>query len=431
MTMLLTNGNLNHQSRTVNRKSLWLIIGLSVILPALWLWQPETSDAEQDLSWLNRITSTDALAVADPDGRLLYKKNEAIKLVPASTFKLLTSLCAIHYLGPSYRFKTEFYLDTGSNLKIKGYGDPLLISEVWQEIAHGLAETVRGFKDLVLDDTYFSQPVIIPGRNHSTNPYDAPVGALCANFNTVFFDRDKQGRIFPAEAQTPLIPYARKKIRSLGLKKGRYNFTHDQDEAARYAGELLLHFLKQEGVNSSGKIRRGVVKPEDKLVFTYRSGFTLEAALEKMLEFSNNFMANQILIALGAHVYGPPGTLTKGVRVIHDYAGGELDLKDIKVVEGSGISRKNRVSALDMLAILKRFEPYRHLLKRKGNVLFKTGSLTGIRTRAGYVEKNGRGPYSFVIFLNRSGPDMDELMEGIRCALAGQQSKKPGPASDP
>ncbi len=217
--MLLTNGNLNHPSRTVNQKSLWFIIGVSVILQSLWLWQPETSNAKQVLSRLNGVYSNDALVVAEPDGRLLYKKNETVKHVPASTLKLLTALCAIHYLGPSYRFKTEFYTDTDSNHKIKGYGDPLLISEVWQEIAHGLPKKVRGFKDLLLDDTYFSQPVIIPGRNHSTNPYDAPVGALCANFNTVFFDRDKQGRIVPAEAQTPLIPYARKKIRSLGLKK--------------------------------------------------------------------------------------------------------------------------------------------------------------------------------------------------------------------
>jgi len=416
----LTNGNLNHQSRTVNQKCLWFIIGLTVILQSLWLWQPETSNAKQVLSRLNGVYANDALVVGEPDGRLLYKKNETLKHVPASTLKLLTALCAIHYLGPSYRFDTEFYMDTDSNLKIKGYGDPLLISEVWQEIAHGLAKKVRDFKDLLLDDTYFSQPIIIPGRNHSTNPYDAPVGALCANFNTVFFDRDKRGRIVPAEPQTPLIPYARKKIRSLGLKKGRYTFTRDQDEAARYAGELLLHFLKQKGVNSLGKIGPAVVNPDDKLIFTYRSGFTLEGVLKKMLEFSNNFMANQIFIALGAHVYGPPGTLEKGVRAIYDYTEKELDLKDIKVVEGSGISRKNRVSALDMLAILKRFKPYRHLLKRKDNVLFKTGSLKGIRTRAGYVEKNGRGPYLFVIFLNRSGPDMDRLMESVKGIVSSQ-----------
>ena len=391
-----------------------------VILIGSWLLLPEISNAKQDLYWLNRITSTDALLVAYPDGRLLYKKNEAIKFVPASTLKLLTALCAIHYLDLSYRFKTEFYMDTSGNLKIKGYGDPLLVSEVWREIAHGLAKKIQGFKNLILDDTYFSQPVIIPGTNHSTNPYDAPVGALCANFNTVFFDRDELGRIVSAEPQTPLIPYVRKKIRSLGLKKGRYTFTHDRCEAARYAGELLLHFLRQEDVNSLDKIRPGVVKPGDKLIFTYRSKFTLDTAIKKMLEFSNNFMANQIFIALGTHVYGPPGTLTKGVQAIYDYAGQELDLRGIKVVEGSGISRKNQVSALDMLAILKRFKPYRHLLKTKDNTLFKTGSLKGIRTRVGYIEKNGRGPYCFVIFLNRPGPDMDKLMESVIGAISRQ-----------
>ncbi|MBW2170331.1 MAG: D-alanyl-D-alanine carboxypeptidase, partial [Deltaproteobacteria bacterium] len=136
---------------------------------------------------------------------------------------------------------------------------------------------------------------------------------MCANFNTVFFDRDKQGRIVSAETQTPLIPYARKKIRSRGLKKGRYTFFHDPKDAARYAGELFLHFLRQKGMQPKGKIRLDAVGPGDKLILSYRSMFTLEHVLKEMLEFSSNFMANQITIALWARVYGPPGTLSKGV----------------------------------------------------------------------------------------------------------------------
>ena len=77
----------------------------------------------------------DALLVADHDGQIIFKKNEAKKCIPASTLKLLTALAAIHHLGLSYRFKTEFYIDPKQNLKVKGYGDPLLISEVLQEIA--------------------------------------------------------------------------------------------------------------------------------------------------------------------------------------------------------------------------------------------------------------------------------------------------------
>jgi D-alanyl-D-alanine carboxypeptidase/D-alanyl-D-alanine-endopeptidase (penicillin-binding protein 4) len=284
---------------------------------------------------------------------------------------------------------------------------------VWREIAGILAKRAENIDNVTLDSTYFTHPIIIPGRNRSTNPYDAPVGALCANFNTVFFDRDKQGRIVSAEKQTPLIPYSREKILSLGLKKGRYTFSHDPKDAARYAGELLIHFLKQRGIRFEGKIGLGTVGPGDRLILSYRSRFTLEHVLRKMLEFSSNFIANQITVSLGARLYGPPGTLSKGVRVLHDYAGKELGLRDIRVVEGSGISRRNRVSALDMLSILKRFEPYRCILMKKDNIFFKTGSLRGIRTQAGYIEESD-GAYFFVVFLAGKDLKIDSLVECIR-----------------
>jgi D-alanyl-D-alanine carboxypeptidase/D-alanyl-D-alanine-endopeptidase (penicillin-binding protein 4) len=415
----LNTEHLNHQSKFARMKSSWRSLRLVIILPALFILRPAIADAQKDLPCLNRISSKDSIIVAAPDGRILSSKNETRKFVPASTLKLLTSLTAIHHLGLHYRFLTEFYMDSGQNLKIKAYGDPLLISEVWQEIAGILANRVRNVNKLILDTTYFSHPIIIPGRNRSTNPYDAPVGTLCANFNTVFFDRDKQGRIVSAEAQTPLIPYARKKILSLGLKKGRYTFSHDPKDAARYAGELLIYFLKQRGIKFNGKIRLGTVKPEDKLILAYRSRFTLEQVLKNMLEFSSNFIANQITIALGARVYCPPGTLSKGVRVVNDYAGKELALRNITVVEGSGISRKNRVSALDMLTILKRFEPYRHILMKKDNVFFKTGSLKGIRTQAGYIEGID-GTYFFVVFLTGKDLKIDSLVDCIRRDIIGQ-----------
>ncbi len=415
------NENLNYQLKTVNQKSSGGgSQGIIIMVLALWILLPAVLNAGQDLYCFKKITSKDALLIADHNGRVLYKKNEAIKFIPASTLKLLTALSAIHSLGPSYKYLTEFYMDSGQNLKIKGYGDPLLISEVWKEIADELKNNIKEFNDLILDDTYFSRQINIPGRNNSTNPYDAPVGALCANFNTVFFDRDKQGRIIPAEPQTPIIPFARKKIRALGLKKGRYTFSHDPHDAARYAGELLLHFLKQKNVQSHGKIRPGMVKPEDRLILAYRSRFTLEQTLMKMLEFSSNFMANQVLVSTGAHIYGPPGTLNKGIRMMTGYAREELYLKNIIIVEGSGLSRENRLSALDMLTILRRFEPFRHLLTKKDNMFFKTGSLKGISTRVGYIEGTRRGTIAFVIFLNRSGPDIDRLMECIRHSIADE-----------
>lgn len=146
------------------------------MLLALWILRPAAIDARQDLSCLNRISSKDSIIVAAPDGRILLNKNETRKFVPASTLKLLTSLAAIHHLGLPYRFLTEFYMDSEQNLKIKAYGDPLLISEVCQEIAGILTNRIRNVNNLIIDTTYFSHPIVIPGRNRSTNPYDAPVG---------------------------------------------------------------------------------------------------------------------------------------------------------------------------------------------------------------------------------------------------------------
>ncbi|MGD8549014.1 MAG: D-alanyl-D-alanine carboxypeptidase, partial [Desulfobacterales bacterium] len=165
----------------------------------------------QPLDKLNDfIGSHDAILVSNPNGRIVFSKNAGMQFIPASVLKIFTALVALHYLGPEYRFATEFYQDQDSNLKIKGYGDPLLISETLMEVVDKLIprlETnLKNIKDLILDGSYFKGPVLIPGVAPTYEPYDAPNGALCVNFNTVNFRRDKNGAYVSAETQTPLLP---------------------------------------------------------------------------------------------------------------------------------------------------------------------------------------------------------------------------------
>lgn len=343
--------------------------------------------------------ATDAIVVADPTGRVIYHQNQDVLHAPASTLKVFTSLVALERLGASFKFRTEFYSSPGGDLVVKGYGDPLLVSEVWQEIATTLASRLPAIKDLVLDDTYFSRDIHVPGKGTSTNPYDAPLGALCANFNTVSFRRNTKGQLLSAEPQTPLIPFALNKIKANRLASGRYTFSHKDGDATRYTGELLAYFLRQKGAVLQGSIRVGKVSSIDKLVLTYESKLPLDAVLKRMLEFSNNFIANQVLLVLGATVYNAPGSIDKGVRVLSEYASGRLGLKHMAIDEGSGLSRGNRVSALEMLGILKAFSPYRHLLRQEGLTFYKSGTLSGVRARAGYAECSSQGTYPFVIFL--------------------------------
>ena len=391
--------------------------GVVILLLFVCSFQPGPLLAEKTLPCRSHITPTDSLVVQDPEGKILYKMNEEKERVPASTLKVLTALAAIENFGLTHQFKTEIFLDQNRNLKVKGFGDPLLISEVLRDMASSLSSRVSHFNNLVLDDTYFTSPVQIPGREHSTNPYDAPPGALCANFNTVAFEHNREGGIVSSEPQTPMIPFAAERIRRLNLRKGRYTFVHNTHETTLYTGELLRHFLIERGVKTAGNVTLGKIDEQDKCIYVFHSPFTLGDAVEKMLRFSNNFMANQITLILGASRFGPPGTLEKGVRALREFASNDLGLSQVKLVEGSGISRENRISALDMLVVLNRFKPYRHLLRKNGAEWYKTGSLKGVRTRVGFLEGNSTGPYMFVVDFNRSGSDMDNVMDCMKKAL--------------
>jgi len=366
------------------------------------------------------IGPRDSLLVADPAGRIIIAKNEQQKLVPASILKIFTSLGALHYLGSDYRYATEFFVDQNSNLKIKGYGDPLLISEVINAISRllaGLIGSATVINDIVVDDSYFNRPLTIPGISSSTQPYDAPNGALCVNFNTVFFKRTQSGYA-SAEAQTPLLPYAENKIKLLKPKGGRIVLSHVEKENTIYAGQLFRYFLTHHGVRLRGAVKPGRVdKSADKLIYRYVSRFSLPQIIAKLLEHSNNFTTNQLLISCGIKKFGQPGNLEKGVAALVNFAADNLQIKDMTIVEGSGISRKNRVSADQMLRVLARFEPHRALMRQQGREYYKTGTLYGINTRAGYIASSNGGSYRYVVMINTPGKSTKPVMRKLLKSL--------------
>ncbi len=370
----------------------------------------------QDQARISKLAgSRDAVLLADPSQKIIVSKNIDKKLIPASTLKILTALAGLQYLGSDYRFVTEFYTNSNFDLKVKGYGDPVLISETLAQIAHFLKLKIKRFNDLVLDGTYFAAPLVIPGLSSSPNPYDAPNGALCANFNTIYFKRTQKGKYASAEPQTPLLPFALKMIKNRSLKQERVIIPAEKNQHTLYAGHLLKYFLGENGIQSSGTVKLGkVLKTSDRLILRYRSNLSLTQVVARLLEFSNNFIANQILVSTGANVLGAPGTLDKGVKTLSAYARRELEIDDLNIAEGSGISRKNRISARSMLKVLNKFEPYHRLLSSENGVYFKTGSLYGIRTRAGYIEDGDGRLFRFVVLLNTPGKTTQPIMQQLR-----------------
>ena len=364
----------------------------------------------------------DSLLVSNLKGSRYASYNIETLRIPASTIKLLTSLVAIRLLGSNYRFKTDFFLDKSDNLIMKGYGDPLLVSEVLSDMALKLSKKIKQINHLVVDDSFFERPILIPGKTNSPNPYDAPIGAVSANFNTVFFKMTREGDLVSAEPQTPLLPFARQKILAQGWTGGRYTLSHEVQDPPRYAGELMAYFLKKGGVKMRGEVKVGLVQGRAIALLTYLSPFTLEEVIAKMLNFSNNFMANQLLVHMGGFKLGPPATLSKGLKVVRAYAMGRLGIKRFRLVEGSGISRKNKISALEMFKILHEFFPFRRLLRRDGTMLSKSGTLRGIKTLAGYLEcQSPDNPLVFVIFTVGEGNKLEKVK---RCLIRVSESSE-------
>lgn len=374
---------------------------------------------------INFPEPNNACFLADPDGRVLVSENADQPLIPASILKIFTSLAAYHYLGADHRFKTDLYTDSDGNLKIKGYGDPLVTSEVLSALAEA-AVAAGGLQPprvqhLILDSSFFSEPLIIPGVSDTLEPYDAPNGALCANFNTVSFIRLKTGAYASAEPQTPLVPSALPRIRASGLEEGRISLSNQHHEIIFYLGQLFAVDLAQRGVLLRGTIQPGTVNAgTDKLLLSFASPYCLDETISKLLAYSSNFIANQLLLSIGAKVFGPPATLEKGVQAAINYAEKSLGIKHLRIVEGSGISRENRVSARTMAKLLNAFLPHRERMRQTQKEYYKTGTLEGISTRTGYLKGADGGLYPFVVMLNTNGSSMEAVMAKLHRIVAGE-----------
>jgi len=380
------------------------------LLPCPSSWSSESSLAAR----LRPYVHHGGIVVAD-EKKLLYNHRGQDLFCPASTLKMGTALLALHHLGESFRFKTEFYLNEHHDLIMRGYGDPFLISEEWEAIVQGLRErrTIpRELRELRLDPSSFSPDLDIPGQGSSLNPYDAASGALVVNFNTAYVEVGKNGQIFTAEPQTPLTPLARRMARGLPAGRHRINISSDTAMALSYAGELARAFLERDGYRFSAGTGPGRVGPNDRLVYTHYNTRSLGEVIASMMLYSSNYIANQLLLAVGLAKMGEPATLEKGRHCLRTFLLNELKLEasEFVLVEGSGLSRQNRITPQALLTVLQAFYPHRHLLPQEKitGALVKTGTLKDVYSLAGYFDRERR--LYFVIILNQKNNYRDKIL---------------------
>ncbi|MFH0780729.1 MAG: D-alanyl-D-alanine carboxypeptidase [Pseudomonadota bacterium] len=376
---------------------------------------------------VQRLINNGGYIVEDGSGRLQYRENE--RFVPASTLKILTSLVALDFLGPEYRFETHIFLDGQGNLYVKGYGDPLLTSEILLEIAGKLSEMgIRRLSSICLDDSAFDLRGETASEENSAKSYDAPNGALAVNFNAVSLVVSKKGKISSGESQTPLLPLMREIGANLAPGAHRLNINMlpaqpGKTSALRYVGELFTAQLQKVGITirRPWKIQRTPVHLKPILI--HRSRANLEEIIKDCLKYSNNFIANQLFLTCGIHTHGLPATWEKSRQAFSNYLATTLGLPKglVVMMEGAGLSRQNRISPAIFIKVLNRFKPYASLLSLRETIPVKSGTLTGVYCFVGYFP-TGETLIPFAILLNQPENTRKELLKELHFIAVGATS---------
>lgn len=365
---------------------------------------------------IKRLITNGAVVLHDESGNILISYNKNRLLIPASILKIFTSAVALDVLGKDYRFKTDFYIDSLNNLAIKGWGDPFLISEEIDCIAKELKQRgVSSINRLYLDHTSFGPLITIPGVSRTQNPYDAINGALVVNFNTLNISKDAHGTISSGEEVTPLTPLAILKGASVhpGTKQ-RINLSSNSNDCLAYTAELFTAFMKKAGitVDSQQFSFTTVQSGTWNLLYTHYNTNDIVAVSRALQKYSNNFIANQIFLTIGAVKIGYPAHLEKSKSVFEEYIRTKTTIPSDQLIihEGSGISRNNRLTAGVMMQILEKYREHADLLPEKKSALVKSGTLSGVYNYAGYI-KTGKGLRPFVIILNQKDNYRDTILD--------------------
>ena len=368
----------------------------TALLYALLLLSTATTVSADPIS--RAVSLSNASLVVEEGGKEVISANADRPMVPASTMKLVTALAAIERWGLDHRFTTDFYRGRDGRLWVKGGGDPYLVSEELDSAVAGLKR--QGLRDVTgigLDDTLFAASDKIPGRSSSDNPYDAPVTALAANFNTVNV-RVSGGSVSSAEPQTPITATAKRLAAGMGNGKQRVNLKTRVNSLA-YFGELLEAKLKAAGIAVKGGVEIAPLPAGAKRLYSHRNSRTLETVVTNMLEYSTNFVANNLFLLLGEQ--GGRSSMAASQRVVESWAQRKFGWRNFTIEDGAGLSRGNRISGRQLIEVLDAMAPYRRLVPQQdnnANVRAKTGTLRGVSCYAGWVRRGSAWvPFSLLI----------------------------------
>ena len=398
-------------------------------------------------------------------GDVVYERNAAMPLNPASAVKLVTTAAALDLMGPDHRFVTRALGSrpeggvVHGDIILEGGGDPALMSDDLWRLAHlvsatGVTTVTGGVR---VDHSRFDGDHTPPHFNtkKSDHAYRAQVCAAAIDYATLqvrVHPGDKAGQ--PARVQVD-PPGAPAKLDSKVMTKAGKSrlmvssvsvggvdrvtargsvppgtrlrtVLRRTAHPAKVAGSAFKAMLAKEGVTVAGDVTVGPAPAGVRVLAIHRSR-ALGHIVGDLNKWSNNFMAEMLLKGLAAHPKASGASSAAGIKRVSAFLtklGVPADQHTLS--NGSGLYDANRISAqalttvlvamhrrpdqapefVSALAVGGREGTLHARLKEpglRGRVRAKTGTLARTASLAGYVRSVGGRTYAFAFMGNDVG----------------------------
>ena len=319
--------------------------------------------------------------------------NPTEEMIPASNTKLFTSAVALDLMGGNYLLSTKILsedddLSDGTidgDIYIKGFGNPMFGSDDLEELVNQLFDSglrkVTG--DVIGDDTYFDN---VYSRDDWIN--DERANVKLPALSALVVDRNR--------------------TTTIKKRRGRYKtYFVNIKNPPLFAAQKLKEKLISLGVEVKGDPVSSQVTDSAKILV--ESSIPLKDLLQQMNKKSDNFLAECLFKNIGAVYSGQQGNSFYSTQAILSYIrdNGILS-KGTQIVDGSGISRFDKVTAGSLTGLLEKvyfnvnyFKDFYESLSIAGvdgtlkdrmigspaenNFRGKTGTLNGVSSLSGYL----------------------------------------------
>jgi serine-type D-Ala-D-Ala carboxypeptidase/endopeptidase (penicillin-binding protein 4) len=347
-------------------------------------------DTEKFMKKLRKGSSIGYILYDPEEKKVLASRNSGMLFMPASVTKVVTTTAALGILGPDYRFTTELlYSGKMKNSRIegdlflKGGGDPLLKVVHLMAMTEKLAES--GIKEIAgkfyYDDTSLIHSEMIDRGMHEDASYNTGFSSLSLWFNINFFrwetEKDKEKEKLNCYLVPELPMYQSGTFESSDKKSRRFRYRGTPDRG-KWLLPLHITERKPEGrrripvknpslytasmfqkLCSLYNIKlpdpeRGSMPESSRRLFSHES-LSLQSLSEVVLTYSNNMMAELLFITAAGSLADKSMGLKESGRVLSEYLKGKIrgiSWEGFLLVNGSGLTSRNRISPAQMLGVL-------------------------------------------------------------------------------